>query len=203
MVKEEDIPPAKERRCITINTDKNGKKYYKLSVRPVDESRQMYIKSGQDLDYLMKLRDYIVEQGYTKQEILDNKHKWKTPAREPVVEQYIRRTANGRYGVTKGKSYGVYPTFEEAKMVKEKLIAHDWDEEQVPEIKIRRRNRLGEDRYIFEERGKYIIKRFIKTDDGKLKTERYESSIPTLEEARRLRDEWESIGWDWNNLDLL
>lgn len=203
MLRDEDIPPKEERKCIRVNKDKNGNKYFQLCVRPHGETESMYIKSSQDIEYLRKLRDYIIEHEYTKQEIINNKYKWKKPAKEPVIEKHIRRTRNGKYGVTKGKSYGVYATLEEARSIRDKLIQCDWDEEQVPEIRVTRRNRFGEDRYIFEERGKYVIKRLKRNEDGTTTVTRYESSIPTIEEARKLRDEWESIDWDWNNLDLL
>ena len=200
----EDIPPSEERRYITVNDDGYGRKYFQLKVPPSDEKRAMYIKGSTDLELLKRIRDEIISNQYTREEILLHKPEWKKPAKEPTIEKYIRRTSNGRYGVRKKKkSFGVYATLEEARNIRDKLLAHNWNEEEVPEVQVQRRNRLGEDRYIFKEKGgKYSIKR-MKKIGNKVKTYRYEGSIPTLEEARRLRDEWESIDWDWDRIDLI
>lgn len=178
---------------------------YQLLMPPSDSKNELYIASRDNVEELKAIRDEIVREQYTKQEILEMKEKrvWKKPVREPLVDKYIRRNRNGRYTVTNKRSYGTYATLEEAQEIRDQLVACDWDEDQVDGITVKRRNRCGIDRYIFKERGgKYSIKR-MKMVDGKVKTVRYESSIPSLEEARQLRDEWEAINWDWDNIDLI
>ena len=72
---------------------------------------------------------------------------------------------------------------------------------EVVGIQTTRRSCKGPDRYIYKERGKYVVKRAIR-DGDKQRIIRYDTSINTLEEAREIRDWWEENGWDWNAIDL-
>lgn len=193
---------GEERKCIRKQKYKDKVKY-QLVIPPVDSNVGVYIRSSEDIDLLRRIRDEIIAKNYTREELIRNKHKWKRKVLEPTIEKHIQLKKSGRYNVQNKRSYGMYDTLEEARKIRDKLIENDWNEELVPEVKCKRRNRNGEDRYIFKERGKYVIKKWLRKEDGTLITERYESSIPTLEEARKLRDEWESINWDWDNIDMI
>jgi hypothetical protein len=104
--------------------------------------------------------------------------------------------------MNKGRGFGTYKTIEEARVWRDKLLANDWDEEKV-ELPVKRRNRDPRDRYIHKDGGGYFIVRSEKNEEGKIVPMRYDSCIPTLEEARKLRDDWVSIDWDWEKIDLI
>lgn len=163
-----------------------------------DTYKLVYIRSSKDIEELYKIRADLQEKQYTEQELLEHKKDYKRCVKEEVVEPHIRRKQNGTYNVfNKKKSYGHYKSVEEAREIRDKLIRTDWDEE-LAGVHVKRRDRMGINRHIQKEGAKYTIKKMI---NGK--PVRFETGIPTIEEARMLRDEWENLDWNWENLDLV
>lgn len=195
----------KERHYIRkhINNNYAG---YQLVIPASDTKKLIYFAHGKDVDKLREIRDKILSQPHTEEDILRYKRQYRNKeVKEPMIEKYIRKTSNGKYNVRNNEkqhngSYGVYNTLREAREIRDKLIQHNWNKEQVG-IQTTRRSSKGPDRYIYKERGKYVVKRAIRCGD-KQRIIRYDTSINTLEEAREIRDWWEENGWDWNAIDL-
>lgn len=195
----------KERHYIRkhINNNYAG---YQLVIPASDTKKLIYFAHGKDVDKLREIRDKILSQPHTEEDILRYKRQYRNKeVKEPMIEKYIRKTSNGKYNVRNNEkqhngSYGVYNTLREAREIRDKLIQHNWNKEQVG-IQTTRRSSKGPDRYIYKERGKYVVKRAIR-DGDKQRIIRYDTSINTIEEAREIRDWWEENGWDWNAIDL-
>lgn len=175
--------------------------YYKLIIKAIDTHKQIYIKSSRDKQRLRDLRDKILSEcDCTEAQLLWYKQKYKTYGknpREPFIEQYIQlnqyKNGTTKYKIYHGqRSYGVYDSLDEARRVRDMLIRNGWDE-SISECRVKRRN--YDDRYIVCQNGGYIIRRWV---DGELVT--FDSGIPSLEEARCIRDWWESVGWDWGEV---
>lgn len=179
---------------------------YQLVIPASDTKKLIYFAHGKDVDTLREIRDKILSQPHTEADILRYKRQYRSKeVKEPMIEKYIRLTSNGKYNVRNNEkqhngSYGVYNTLREAREIRDKLIRHNWNKEQVG-IQTTRRSSKGPDRYIYKERGKYVVKRAIR-DGDKQRIIRYDTSINTIEEAREIRDWWEENGWDWNAIDL-
>lgn len=97
----------------------------------------------------------------------------------------------------KRKTYGTYSHINEAKLIRDKLIFHNWNPEYA-NIRFKRRGKDNENRYI-EKQGNNF--RIIKDNPLTGKKEVYESGIRTLREARKIRNFWENIGWDWEMIE--
>ena len=176
---------------------------YRLVIPAFDTHKHVYIRSGNNLGVLREIRDELLSKKYSEAELHKVKKQYRRHVKEPRIEHHIQKRVSGHYTIFKNnKTYGTYHTIEEARKIRDKLIQHEWNEAEAG-VKIQRRDRLGKNRYIYKENGKYYIKRVYYNEDGSPRVERFESSIPTLEEARQLRDWWEEANWDWENIDLI
>lgn len=196
-----------EERHYIRKHDYKGRKGYQLVIPASDTGNLIYIRHGKDLSELKKVRDEILNRNLTEAQIQQEKQKYKKPRREPMIEQYIKKTADNRYNVRNNEkkhkgSYGVYNTIQEARKIRDKLIQNNWNREKAG-VTLTRRSRTGPDRYIYHEHGKYTIKRFKNKKNGKQEAIRYETGIRTIEEARQIRDWWEEQEWNWENIDLI
>ena len=79
--------------------------------------------------------------------------------------------------------------------MRDNLIVHNWNSDYAG---LNFRRKLGENRYICKDGKSY---RIIKTNPLTKKREIYESGIKTIEEARHIRDWWESVNWDWSMIE--
>jgi hypothetical protein len=93
----------------------------------------------------------------------------------------------------KRKTYGTYQTINEAQKIRDKLIFHNWNPEFAG-LSFKRRGKENPNRYITVQGGKF---RIMKDNPNTGKKEIYDSGIPTLHEAREIRDGWERVGWNW------
>ena len=193
-----------ERERHYIRKHNNHYAGYQLVIPASDTKKLIYFAHGKDVDTLREIRDKILSQSHTEADIQRYKEQYRNKeVKEPMIEKYIKLTSKGKYNVRNNEkkhkgSYGVYETIEEAREIRDKLIRHNWNKEQVG-IQATRRSCKGPDRYIYKERGKYVVRRAIR-DGDKQRIIRYDTSINTIEEARRLRDEWEEMDWDWGNI---
>lgn len=197
----------KERHYIRKHTNHNYKGY-QLVIPASDTKKLIYFTHNKEVEPLREIRDKILSQPHTEADILRYKKEYKhrRKVREPMIEKYIKKTADNRYNVRNNEkqhtgSYGVYDTIEEAREIRDKLIRHNWNREKAG-VTITRRSRTGPNRYIYYEYGKYTIRRIRINEKGKREVIRYETGIRTIEEAREIRDWWEEHEWDLDAIDL-
>ena len=187
---------------MTYISVRNGK--FRLVFPSSDTKKYIWITALPDLDKIKQIRAELLENApHTEAELKTFRKKYKKPPVYPTVEKFIHRTPKGKYILQrKDIHYGSYDTQEEAHNIKEQLIKNNWNKELV-NIK-RQRNNNHKDRYIHQDpySKKYMIRKFEKID-GKRKNITFESAISTLEEARKIRDQWEQIGWNWEDIELI
>jgi len=193
-----------EKYIVKLGNTKKGEERFQLSLKAVDTKETVYIMSGTDLERLVDIRNKILALGPLCEEDLRRvREQFRPPRKEPQIEDYIVYTRSGTYRVMcRGKGYGTYKTIEEARLWRDRLVECDWDEDMV-DLPVRRRNRSPLDKYIMKDSGGYYIVKMGVNENGKVVPIRYDSCIPTLEEARRIRDDWVSIDWDWERIDLI
>lgn len=148
------------------------------------KGRVKYYGKAQTLEHARKIRDYLIEKGwtrpvYTKPEV--------SPTRG------IQRLDNGKYRILhKQQHYGTFNTYNEAIQERRRQQQEGW--------KQRRIKAYGQNnpyRHVYKTPlGKYTVKKKI---DGVVT---YFAQCSTIEEAVEERDFFESINWDWDMLDL-
>ena len=193
-----------EKHIVKLSKTKKGEERFQLSLKAVDTKKSVYIMSGTDLERLVHIRNKILAQGPLSEEDLKRvREQFRPPRKEPQIEKYIFYTRSGTYRIMhNGKGFGTYKTIEEARLWRDRLVKCDWDEDML-DLPVKRRNRNPLDKYIHKDSGGYFIVHMEKNEDGKVRPVRYDTCIPTLEEARKLRDDWVRINWDWEKIDLI
>ena len=97
--------------------------------------------------------------------------------------------------------YGRYPTLDEARKIRDKLIENNWN---TTKVRINRKYRPHgtRDRHIHKHGQYHYIERWTQNNDGTRELTTYDHGIKTIREARQLRDWWEEHDWDMSSIDL-
>lgn len=154
-------------------------------IRKWDNGRVKYYGKAHTFEEAKRIRDYLI------------RHNWKKPVlmkRKVSPNKYLSRTSSGLYRIHyRGEYYGTYP-YTAAIMRRNYFIDNGWSKENIEYV----RGHSNPNRYIAcdNRNGIWVINKVV--DGVRVSFGTWHS----LDMARRERDFWESINWDFDLLDL-
>ena len=191
----------KKQDCKIPNTPENRyifpTRSGKFQIRKHIDGKQRYYGTYESLEDARRKRDELVLHDWDTGVVVVNVGR-RVP-RGPDV--HIHRQSNGRGFVIqyRGRYFGQYDSIGEARVMRDRFVECGWDTSVVC-VPYRTRPHGSVDRYLVREGRGWSIQKWCRVGTGR-ELVRYDTGIPTVEEARRLRDWWVEHDWDWSEID--